>query len=160
MAYEVVIPSIKDEVMTLNSVPEQIPTHVVREGTLNEARNKGVKMCESDIVVILDDDISFSKSTLTDVVELVNKNTLVGMAESMIGLIMGRVMAFNKDLWRAVGGFDEILRSHNGDTDFAIRAVEQGFDLQRIPQSWFDHKEHPRSVTWFDWAWRLVYLSA
>jgi glycosyltransferase involved in cell wall biosynthesis len=160
MDFEVVIPSIKNTVRTTKSIPDGTPTHIISDGSINEARNSGVRRSESDIVVIMDDDIAFSEQSLYDIVDMVDKNSLVGMREETVGLIMGRVMAFHKQLWEETGGFDERLGSHNGDTDFAIKACKQGFKIKRFPQSVFDHEEHSRSVTALDWAWRLVYLSA
>lgn len=158
MEFEVVIPSIKEHVKTLDSIPQNITTHVIRDGTLNEARNAGVERADSDVVIIMDDDIAFEESKLYDIANRVTPTTLIGVAEEIVGLVLGRMMAFHKDLWESVGGFDERLRSHNGDTDFAIKAVKKGFHLERVPQYWFDHEEHPRSITPFDWAWRLAYL--
>lgn len=159
MDFDIVIPSIKEDVRTLESIPDGIPTHVVREGSINEARNIGVKRARSDTIIIMDDDLAFSEETLYNILDKVNQDTLVGMAEETVGLILGRVMAFTKGLWKTIGGFDERLRSHNGDTDFAIKAKKSGFQIERFPQTWFDHKEHNRSVTPFDRIWRIAYLS-
>jgi glycosyltransferase involved in cell wall biosynthesis len=156
--FEIVIPSIKDDILTTDSIPEHIPVHIVSEGTINEARNMGVRQSDAETVVILDDDLSFDESTLYEIVDMSDENTLVGMAEETVGLILGRVMVFKKPLWRDIGGFDERLMSHNGDTDFAIMAKNSGYNIERFPQSWFYHEEHSRSVTTFDRAWRLGYL--
>ncbi|MBX0296663.1 glycosyltransferase family 2 protein [Haloarcula nitratireducens] len=156
--FEVVIPSIKENILTTDSIPENIPVHIIGEGTINEARNIGVSKSNAETIVILDDDLSFDKSTLYDIVDMVDENTLVGMAEDTVGLILGRSMVFKKSLWRDIGGFDERLMSHNGDTDFAIRSKKNNYEIKRFPQSWFYHEEHSRSVTTFDRAWRLAYL--
>ena len=155
---EVVIPSIKDEILTLESIPDSVPTHVMRDGTLNEARNEGVKRCDSDVVAIMDDDIAFTESLFDDLVGMVDDDSLVGLADPEFGFVLGRVMIFDKSLFEKVGGFDERLQSHNGDTDFALRAHRAGFEVVRVPENIVFHKEHERSITTFDRVWRLAYL--
>lgn len=154
----VVIPSIKDDVLTLESIPEDIPVSVEREGSLNEARNRGVRNADTDIVVILDDDIAFSETLFNALVEEVEEDVLLGVADWEFGLVAGRVMIFYKSLWRDVGGFDERLRSHNGDTDFSLRAHDAGYSVETVPRDLFYHEDHERSITTWDRAWRLAYL--
>lgn len=155
---EVVIPTIKDEILTLESIPDAIETHVMRDGTLNEARNLGVRACDSEIIVIMDDDIAFSEELFWNLIEMATPNRLVGLADPEFGFILGRVMIFYKSMWEEIGGFDEKLRSHNGDTDFAIRSHQHGFEIVRVPENIVYHKDHERSITKFDRLWRLAYL--
>ena len=154
----VVIPSIKDDVLTLESVPEDVPVSVEREGSLNEARNRGVRNADTDIVAILDDDIAFSEELFEALVEAVDDDVLLGVADWEFGLVAGRVMIFHKLLWKEIGGFDERLRSHNGDTDFALRAHDAGYSVETVPRDLFYHEDHKRSITTWDRAWRLAYL--
>lgn len=154
----VVIPSIKDDIRTIDSVPDDIPVSVEREGTLNEARNRGVRNADSDIVAILDDDIAFSADLFYALLDHLKSDMLLGVADWEFGLVAGRVMLFYKNLWREVGGFDERLRSHNGDTDFSLRVHGSGYNVEPIPRSLFYHEEHERSITTWDRAWRLAYL--
>ena len=156
----VVIPSIKDEIRTLESVPEDVPVTVERTGTLNQARNRGVRDVDADVVVIMDDDIAFSEDLFYSLVDHVDRNALLGVEDWEFGLVAGRVMAFHRELWEDAGGFDERLRSHNGDTDFSIRVHKAGYDIRTVPRSLFDHEEHERSITTWDRAWRLGYLCA
>ena len=154
----VVIPSIKEEVLTLESIPDGVPVSIEREGSLNEARNRGVGNVDTDIVAILDDDIAFSEELFYALVDEVDRKTLVGVADWEFGLVAGRVMIFHRDLWQELGGFDERLRSHNGDTEFSLRVHDAGYDLVRVPRDLFYHEEHERSITTWDRAWRLAYL--
>lgn len=154
----VVIPSIKDDVLTLESVPDGVSVSVEREGSLNEARNRGVRNADTDIVAILDDDITFSEELFNTLVESVEEDTLLGVADWEFGLVAGRVMIFHKSLWEDIGGFDERLRSHNGDTDFALRAHDAGYSVRTVPRDLFYHENHERSITTWDRAWRLAYL--
>lgn len=154
----VVIPSIKQDILTLESIPADVPVSVERKGTLNEARNRGVRNAETDIVAILDDDIAFSEELFNALVDEVDEDVLLGVADWEFGLVAGRVMVFHKSLWSDVGGFDERLRSHNGDTDFSLRAHDMGYSIETVPRSLFYHEEHERSITTWDRAWRLAYL--
>lgn len=156
---EVVIPSIKDDVRTLDSIPDHIPVSVEREGSLNEARNRGVRQADAEFVAIMDDDISFPTETLDELASRASTDTLLGIADWDYGWIAGRVMGFHKDLWRDAGGFDERLQSHMADTEFALSALRHGYDLERIPREVFYHEPHSRSITTWDHAWRGLYLA-
>lgn len=155
----VVVPSIKDEVVTLESVPDDVPAAVERDGTLNEARNRGVREADTDVVAVMDDDIRFTESTFWHLVDMADPERLVGLADWNYGLVAGRVMVFYRETWADVGGFDERLRSHMGDTDFALKFLEHGYDVERIPREVFDHEDHERSIGKWDHAWRGLYLA-
>lgn len=154
----VVIPSIKDDILTLESVPDDVPVSVEREGSLNEARNRGVRNVDTNIIAILDDDIAFSEGLFNAMVDSVNENVLLGVDDWEFGLVAGRVMIFHKSLWEDVGRFDERLQSHNGDTDFSLRAFDAGYSVETVPRDLFYHEDHERSITTWDRAWRLAYL--
>lgn len=159
----VIIPTISEDVLTRRSIPDGVPVLITRGGTLNEARNAGVKRAETERVLILDDDVSFSESFFWETVDRIEDNRLIGMVDWNYGLTAGRIMGFTKKTWDEIGGFDERLRSHMGDTDFAIKAHKRGFDIVRIPQSKMDHEGPPGAIertTAFDHAWRGIYLAA
>jgi len=156
----VVIPTIKDEVRTLDSIPDHVPVLIEREGSLNEARNRGVRNAETEIVAIMDDDIAFPEETLENLAEQASPDTLIGIEDWDFDLIAGRVMVFYKDLWYDVGGFDERLGSHMGDTEFALKVTKNGYSVEQLPRELFDHKEHKRSITRWDRVWRTIYIAA
>lgn len=156
----IVIPSANEHVRTTDSVPDGVPYSVEREGTLNEARNRGVRQAETDLVAIMDDDISFPEGTLDELAHRARPDTLLGIADWDYGWVAGRVMVFHRDLWEDVGGFDERLRSHMADTEFALSALRNGCDLERIPREVFYHDPHDRSIGAWDHAWRGLYLAA
>jgi len=155
----VVIPSAKDDVRTLDSIPDNVPVSVEREGTLNEARNRGVRNADTEVVAIMDDDISFPAGTLDELAGRASPGTLLGLADWDYGWIAGRVMVFHTSLWRDVGGFDERLRSHMADTEFAISTLRRGYELERIPREVFHHEPHARSIGTWDHVWRGLYLA-
>jgi GT2 family glycosyltransferase len=158
----VVVPTVSDDVLTLDSIPSSVSHRVERTGTLNEARNRGVANTEREVVAILDDDITFSEATFWHLAQVAAEGYLVGMADWDFGLVAGRFMFFPKELWRDVGGFDERLRSHMGDTDFAIRAERAGWPIHDVPQVAVDHDGPPGAldrVSTFDRLWRVGYLT-
>lgn len=156
----IVIPTIKDKVRTLESIPDHIPVLIEREGSLNQARNRGVRRAETEVVAIMDDDIAFSEEILDNLSERASPDALIGIEDWDFDLIAGRVMVFHKDLWSDIGGFDERLGSHMGDTEFALKAVKNGYRVEPVPRELFDHEEHERSITRWDRVWRTVYITA
>ncbi|WP_181686631.1 glycosyltransferase family 2 protein [Halorhabdus salina] len=158
----VVIPTISETVLTKESLPEEVSVVVVREGTLNEARNRGVETADTEKVLLLDDDVRFSESFFWDVVDRIEPEKLVGMEDWNYGLVAGRLMGFTKETWRTAGGFDERLRSHMGDTDFAICCHKHGYEIEQIPQSQIEHEGPPGAIERtdaVDHAWRGLYLA-
>lgn len=158
----VVIPTIEENdenILTLDSIPSQVPIQIEREGSLNEARNRGVSRLPTDLVIILDDDLRFPPELLDRIENRLDKETLIGMSDWDFGWIAGRLMAFHLDLWKDIGGFDERLGSHMGDTEFAISAWRKGYKLERLPREIIYHEPHSRSITPWDRLWRIAYLS-
>lgn len=158
----VVIPTTEptDAVRTLDSIPAGVDETIEREGSLNEARNRGVRSLDTDYVAILDDDLSFPEQLITELASRADRDTLLGLADWDFGLIAGRMMVFHRDLWSDVGGFDEQLKSHMGDTEFALAAVRKDYELERLPREVIHHEPHDRSITTTDRVWRVGYLTA
>lgn len=154
----VVIPSIKNKVLTLESIPSGIDTRVVRKGSLNEARNRGILQANHDRILVLDDDLSFSERTFRSMIDSIKPKKLIGYPDWDYGWIAGRVMGFHRADWVEVGGFDELLRSHMGDTEFALKFLSQGKTIEQISTDQIQHEPHERSVTTTDRMWRLCYL--
>jgi glycosyltransferase involved in cell wall biosynthesis len=159
----VVIPTISEDVLTRRSIPDNINIIIARDGTLNEARNAGINEAETKKIMLMDDDVQFSEDFFWDIVDRIAPDKLVGMADWNYDLVAGRLMGFRKSTWAEVGGFDERLRSHMGDTDFAIACAKRGYEIERIPQSEIHHEGPPgaieRTGAW-DHAWRGLYLAA
>lgn len=156
----IVIPTLEDSPLTLESLPENIPVRVEREGSLNEARNRGVREASTPFVLVMDGDLRFPPELLERFTVRLDEETLVGLADWDFGLIAGRVMGFHQNLWADVGGFSELLGSHMGDTDFALRAWRAGYDLEGVPRELLYHEPHSRSISMWDRVWRLAYLAA
>jgi hypothetical protein len=69
-------------------------------------------------------------------------------------------MAFHRVDWARLCGFDEFLKSHMGDTEFALKFVHDGKDIQHIDPDEIEHAPHDRSVTTWDRVWRIAYIAA
>lgn len=157
----VVIPTLKksrSDIPTLESVPDGVPVNIQRESPISAARNRGVESADTEYVIELDDDISFDRDLWDEVMDTVDGETIVGMEDWDYGLIVTRLIAFHRDAWVEVGGFDERLGSHMEDTDFAIKLDDTGYDLRSIEQDRIEHVPHENRITTTDRAWRLVYL--
>lgn len=160
---EIVIPTTEEEdsnITTLDSIPDDITVHIERRGSLNEARNRGVSKVEDGHCIIMDDDIVFDSGFLQTLEVKTREGVLVGLGDYDFDLIIGRVMSFRTDDWRDVGGFDERLGSHMGDTDFALKFAKAGKTVETLDRDSVEHIEHSRSITTFDRAWRTAYLMA
>jgi len=157
----VVIPTLKQsrsEIPTLDCVPEGVPVKIQRESPISKARNRGVERADTEYVIELDDDIEFDEALWEEVLETVDRGTVIGMADWDYGLIVTRLIAFPREAWTTVGGFDERLGSHMEDTDFAIKLDHAGYELRSIPQERIEHVPHENRISTTDRAWRLVYL--
>lgn len=155
----VVIPTTRDQIETTESVPDAVPVRIERDGSLNEARNHGVRGAETPYVIIMDDDLSFPAAMFDRLCDAVGPRTVVGLEDWDFGLLAGRVMAFHTLVWQDVGGFDERLGSHMGDTAFALKVRRAGYELETLPREIVYHHPHDRDVSTWDRLWRLAYLS-
>lgn len=157
----VVIPTLKespDEIPTLNSVPKDVPVNIQQESPIAVARNRGVERADTEYIIQLDDDVHFSQDLWNEILETVDRETVVGMKDWDFDLIVTRLIAFHRDAWVEVGGFDERLGSHMEDTDFAIKLKKAGYNLFRIAQDRVEHIPHENRVDTVDRVWRLGYL--
>lgn len=156
----VVIPTLKNrnEIPTLDCIPENVPVLLQKESPISKARNMGVKRANTDYIIQLDDDIQFSMELWNIVVENIDPNTVVGMEDWDYGLIVTRVIGFHKDAWTEVDGFDERLGSHMEDTDFAIKLAENNYNICSLEQDMIEHIPHKNRISTFDRFWRLGYL--
>jgi GT2 family glycosyltransferase len=135
----IVVPTARDEIHTTDTVPSAAEVVVRRDDGLNVARNAGVEAASNDWIVIADDDIDFPTETVAETIDRIDERTLAGLADfPPLRWIIGRLMIFHKDLWRAVGGFDE-SRHHGGDTDFAIRVEKLDGTIVRLDREAVPH---------------------
>jgi len=157
----IVIPTAREEVRTLASVPPGAETIVRRDEGLNVARNAGVRAATNDWIVIADDDIDFPTDLVVTTIDRIDETTLAGLADfPPLRWIIGRLMIFHRRLWEAIGGFDE-SRHHGGDTDFAIRVEKHGgaivrLDREEVPHYDIDTGETMEEAQHLEWIWYLT----
>lgn len=165
----VVIPSNRQDVLTIESIPDDFEdVQVRRDRGLNRARNAGVKDAVHERVVVADDDLVFDGDWFRELVQGASVNTTVYAAEGT-GILptvewpdrfepgIGRLMIFSKTAWRAAGSFPEPC-SHGGDTDFLMSAYEQGYRVEAISHEWEHHDDDIDDYLLRDnltWLWFL-----
>jgi len=157
----VIIPTLKesrDEIPTIESIPDGVPVNIQRESPISRARNRGVELADTEYAVQLDDDIRFDRELWDELLATIDRHTVMGMADWDYDLIVTRMIGFHRDVWEEIGGFDERLGSHMEDTDFAIKAEKHGCELVPVDQDRIEHVPHENRISTFDRAWRLAYL--
>lgn len=143
----VVIPTIREEMTTADTVPPGAEVVVRRDDGLNTARNEGVRTASNDWIVIADDDIEFPTEVVSNTIDRMDRLTLAGLADfPPLRWIIGRLMIFHRDLWERVGGFDE-SRRHGGDTDFAIRVEKLGGTVLRLDRDSVPHHDEDTGLS-------------
>lgn len=157
----VVVPTIRSDVITTETVPDEADVVVRRDEGINVARNAGVEAADNGWIVIADDDIRFPAETVARTVREMDERTLAGLADfPPLQWVIGRLMIFHRSLWRTVGGFDE-SRHHGGDTDFAIRVEKAGGTIERLDRNAVPHYDEETgdslsTAEHFEW---LAYLT-
>ena len=153
-----VIPTIRDSVRTVDSVPGECDVRLEREGYENEARNRGIKCARTEYIALCDDDIGFTGEFISECLALVDIGVIVGLEDYYpLRWLISRFMIFARSDWELVGGFDEAVR-HGGETDFCIRAEKLGIKIMRLPRHSVEHIEHERPAyhrTHIKWLWYL-----
>jgi len=136
-----VIPTNREKIYTLDSIPADCPGYIEREGNDYQARNIGIQKAKTDIVIVCDDDTRFSKDFLDLVLSKMEKNTLIGLKDYYpMRWCITRFMCFWKKDWERVGGFDEKREKYGGpDTDFCIRMGKAGVKIIRLPRDGVEH---------------------
>lgn len=157
----VVIPTIRDTLVTPKTVPDAAEVIVRRDEGLNVARNAGVDAASADWIVIADDDIEFPSTTVAETIDAIDRSTLAGLRDfPPLRWVIGRLLIFHRDLWERVGGFDE-RRHHGGDTDFAIRVEKAGGNVVRLDRDVVPHYDEETGEAMvtrghLEWTWYLL----
>ena len=157
----VVIPTVREELHTPETVPDEAELLIRRDDGLNVARNAGVRAASNDWIVIATDDIDFPTETVAETIDEMDRRTLAGLADfPPLRGIIGRLMIFHRDLWADVGGFDE-SRAHGGDTDFAIWVERHGgrivrLDREAVPHYDEDTGEGMDTLAHLEWMLYLI----
>jgi len=137
----VVIPTLKGNPLTLESVPDGVETVVISDGNRSEARNIGAERTSGEILVFCDDDIVFEESFFWEQVNQLNRGTVIGLEDFDFGLLLTRFLLIYREDFERLGGFDETL-NHMEDTEFSLSALSNGLAVCTINRNLVTHREH------------------
>ena len=136
-----VIPSNREIIHTLKSIPKECEVIIPRSKPLGRARNEGISKATKQWIVLCDDDIQFSRTFLDLLCELARERRIVGLeAYYPSPLTIGRLMLFSKKAWFELGEFD--IKSHGDESEWQLRGVEQGYEILRIGRNCVKHFPH------------------
>lgn len=143
----VVIPTLEGNPDTLKCIPDEMETLVISEGNRSEARNKGAREANGDLLLFCDDDISFDKEFLENCLDRkwINGYDVIGLEDYDFGLLLTRFLLIGKGAFVDIGGFDENLDTME-DTDFSLRAIKKGYTLKVLPRDSVRHIEHGNRI--------------
>lgn len=155
----VVIPTNRDKNRTLASLPSAVDSIVATEKGLNVARNRGIERASTEWIVLADDDITFPSTLTAMLLDGMHRHHIIGLEDYWpMEYVLGRYMLFHRSLWRSIGGFDE-SRPHGGDTDFCMRAIDNGASIVRLPRHMIPHHDAASdfsTTTHAEWLWYLL----
>jgi hypothetical protein len=155
----VVIPTNRKRNHTADSVPDWINTVVRTDKGRSIARNRGVEEADTDWIVVADDDITFPTTLTAMLLDGMHERHVVGLEDAWpMDWALTRYMVFHRDLWKAVGGFDE-SREHGEDTDFCIRAEKSGGAVCTLPRRMVPHHDAESTFEMtehIEWLWYLL----
>jgi GT2 family glycosyltransferase len=155
-----IIPTNREKVYPLDSIPADCSLYIEKEGNDYQARNMGIRKAKTDIIIVCDDDIKFSKDFLDLVLSKMEKNTLVGLEDYYpMRWCITRFMCFWKEDWERIGGFDEEKRGYGGpDTDFCIKMEKAGVKIIQLPRDSVEHIYPEKKRPAMDELRNLLYL--
>lgn len=139
-----VIPTNRDVVQTLESIPKECQVRIQREKTRGEARNCGVLSSTTDYIAFCDSDIKFSRLFLEYIISITTDRTIVGLqAYYPSPFLLSRFMFFKKSIWEDIG---ELLPvQHGEETEWLLRAIEKDYKLIGVPRESVYHYPHKKS---------------
>ena len=138
-----VISSNREIVHTLKSIPKECEIIISRSKSLGRARNEGISKATKKWIILCDDDIEFSRTFLNLLCEIARERRIVGLeAYYPSPLTIGRLMMFSKNTWFELGEFD--IKSHGDESEWQLRAVEQGYEILRIGRNCVYHYPHQK----------------
>jgi glycosyltransferase involved in cell wall biosynthesis len=130
-----------------------------RVAGLNRSRNRGVLAARSPLILCCDADDEVAPGWLQAMVCALERFDVVGAAMDTISLnppgtpvvtcpqadglptvfghhyVMGAALGFRREVFDAIGGFDELFDLGSDDTDFSLRAQYAGFSVGFEPRA-------------------------
>lgn len=138
-----IVPSNREKIYTLKSIPKECEIIIPQSKPLGRARNEGITKATRQWIILCDDDIEFSRTFLDLLCELARERRIIGLeAYYPSPFVIGRLMMFSKNTWLKLGEFD--IKSHGDETEWQLRAVEQGYEILRIGRNCVYHYPHTK----------------
>jgi glycosyltransferase involved in cell wall biosynthesis len=156
-AVSIIIISRKQNIVTLDSVKNcPVPYEVIisRKNGLSIARNWGAEQANNDLLLFLDDDLSFKDDLWKEVLSTEKGHfKMIYNVTCLEGFPVTRVLAIHKeDYWR-VGGFDDKFIATSEDRDFYARAIVKHLRFTAIPTDLVTHQAHDRKRNIYNAIW-------
>lgn len=137
-------------------------------GRMSSARNYGVKHAKGTLIAALDSDDYFHPAFFQKAVDILNAKPNTAVVSSYIQLF-GEFSAVakprsgtpytymfksqipacamvRKSCWEAVGGYDEKMVNGYEDWEFYIRIIQQGWDIEVIPEKMLYYRQTKKST--------------
>lgn len=146
----IVVPTLKDKV----KLPDFLYKNRVilsRSKGRSRGRNDGALKCNSDFILFVDDDASFSEETYRKyILDVLSNNPDVVVSYEGNPILCTRIMGISRDLFLRLGGFDETFEIAE-DVEFGYRVLEAGYKINYIPSDLVIHREHhrARNALWY-----------
>ena len=138
-----VIPSDREVVQTIDSIPKECHYIIRRDPTQGEARNMGIELAQTEWIAFADGDIRFGKVFLDYVFTLAGDRVIVGLQGYWPSpFLISRFLFFKKSVWEDVGKLKHVR--HGEETEWLIRAVEKGYKLVGVPRESVYHYPHKK----------------
>lgn len=154
-----VIPTNREIVRTVDSIPTECQIVIRRDDTQGKARNEGVYESKTNWIAFADDDIKFTQVFLEFVLQLADETSIVGLqGYAPSPWLISRFMFFHRSVFDAVGALEEVR--HGEETEWEIRAQKAGYRLKALPRESVCHYPHTKSTNKNEFknlAW-LLYL--
>jgi len=139
----VIIPSIKEKIVTMDSIPSGHEIIIENIPNCSRARNRGAYESHGEYLFFLDDDISFPSELIEEVVEILGKHPLslccIVEFDDDKFYCVSRFMAMRRKVFMALGGFDERLAFMGEDIDFGYRAITSNISIIPIQKELIVH---------------------
>lgn len=110
-------------------------------GGYSHAVNSALEVAKGDVIVIGNNDLIFHENWLTELLFPLNIGYDVATCWSSDqrdikledkvekNTVFGCLLAMNRDVYEAIGGFDEQFRGYFSDDDYRRRVIDEGFSI-------------------------------
>jgi len=130
-------------IKTIESIPTGCEIIISDKLKRGEAHNDGINQASKEWIAIMDDDITFDTTFLDFVISLLNKDRIIGLEGYYPSpFVIARFMIFHKSAFDKNGDFE--TRNHGFETEWCIRAIENGYSIVRIPREGVIHTKHSK----------------